>query len=476
MKTTFYFLVLILLLFPPMAKQLKIFDGKPLSGAFYPTDNISFSKELWLSGEFQNKKDSYIKDHIGFRNHLIRLYNQLLFSLFNKPNTPGVVIGEDNYLYLEEYIDNYTGKNFVGEQSIAQITTRIKYLQDYFKQRNITLITVFAPSKASFYPEYIPKRYNRFDNSNYSEFIKQYQKKEILHIDLIQYFNQIKDTCSVPLFPKNGLHWSSYGMFIGIDTIAKKISSVSGVKVSDIIINRPITFSGDIKTPDADVEEIMNLYLDIPKDAMPYPTFKYRNSTASKPKVLVISDSYYWQVYTQNVAHNLFDWGGFWYYSKTGYKQENSNEIKFSVEQAHFQNELVKQNVIVLLASQATLNYFPFDFDKKAYFEFMPQDSLSLNNYYKHEIRNNAVWYKTIVDKARANNVTEDEQLIKDADWMSKKYIQDHETIESKIEKIKAAILKDAKWKASVEEKAKVKNISFEEMLHLDAEWVLNYK
>jgi len=277
-------------------------------------------------------------------------------------------------------------------------------------------------------------------------------------------------------------------MFIGIDTISKKISSVSGVKVSDIIINRPITFSGDIKTPDADVEEIMNLYLDIPKDAMPYPTFKYRNSTVSKPKVLVISDSYYWQVYNQNVAHNLFDWGGFWYYSKTGYKQENSNEIKFSVEQAHFQNELVKQNVIVLLASQATLNYFPFDFDKKAYFEFMPQDSLSLNNYYKDEIRNNAVWYKTIVDKARANSVSEDEQLIKDADWMSKKYIQDHETIESKkyiqdhetieskIEKIKAAILKDAKWKASVEEKAKIKNISFEEMLQLDADWVLNHK
>lgn len=475
MKKIIYIIFIIILLLPVIQKQGRIFPIEILNGAFYPSNNISFSIERWFSNDYQKQKESYIKDHIGFRAHFIKTQNQLSYSLFNKADNPGGVVGKEDYLFLDSYIFNHTGENFIGDDKILGITKKLKYLQDYFAQKNITLLTTFLPSKASFYPEFIPDRFETFNKSNYSEFIKAYDQLDLNYIDLIPYFNTIKGKTDYPLFPKNGLHWTSYGMTIGMDTLIKSIEAYRGIDIQDLKWETPILSTKEARKPDFDAENLMNLVWDLEKQEMPYPKYIFdKNSEKVKPKTLIISDSYYWQVYQSYIPHNLFDWGGFWYYFKTLRVKENKTEKVYPSDSISIKDKLLSQEVIVLFASQATLHLFPFEFDDKAYHLFMPKDSISLSNYFRARILNTKSWKKTTLEKAKKGNVTFEEQLRTETNWLSKKYLKENLSKEEEIKKIVSQIKSDKKWLDLIKEKAPKHKKTVDEMVRIDAEWLYN--
>lgn len=473
MKKIIYIIFIIILLLPGIQKQSKIFPVGKLNGAFYPSDNIAFSIDHWFSNDYQKQKESYLKDHIGFRSHFIRTQNQLLYSLYNKANTPGSVIGKEDYLFLDTYIYNHTGENFIGEKKIFGITKKLKYLQDYFAQKNITLITAFLPSKASFFPEFIPDRFENFNKSNYSEFIKAYDKLDLNYIDLISYFNQVKSQTDYPLFPKNGLHWTSYGMTLAMDTLIKTIEEKREIDIQDLKWEKPILSSKEVRSPDVDAENLLNLLWDLEKQEMPYPKFIFnKNSEKIKPKTLIISDSYYWQAYQAYIPHNLFDWGGFWYYFNTLREKENEIEKIYASDSISVRDKLLSQDVIVLFASQATLHIFPYEFDSKAYHFFMPRDSISLSNYFRSLILNTKSWKDTTIEKAKKGNITFEEQLRIETNWLSKKYLKENRSKEEQINRLINQIKADETWYNSIKEKAPKHNKSVDEMLRIDAEWL----
>lgn len=458
---------------PAIQRQGYIFRIAPLNGFIQPAENISLSINRWFSTEYQTQKEVYIKENIGFRPVFVRSYNQIHYSLFRMAKNPGGVVGEDNYLFLTSYIYNYTGENYIGDEKILSVAERMKYLQDYFRSKNIIILTLLLPSKASFFPEYIPENYKVFPKSNYSEYCYLFDSLQINYIDVNKYFQEIKDKTPYPLFPKNGLHWSSYGMALGMDTLIKKIEFLKNIDLPDMTWDEPIPMEAENKDPDYDAENLMNLYLDLPRERMPYPKFNFlMDSTKTRARTLVISDSYYWQAYTEHIPHEVFDWGGFWYYCNTARRQENHKEIVTPVAELDLQEELLQQDVIVLFASQATMHLYPYGFDEKAYELFKPFDTLALINHYEKVIRNDAKWRQSVEEKAIKNQISFEEQLKNDAEWMAlntkKKTSKKADEIEKLIRKIKS----DSKWLSSVQKKAKERNISLDEMLRLDAEFI----
>src|SRR4051812_45271689 len=100
-------IILIALLFVPVAQNLFSFaKTKPLKGAFELPDKKPFTINDWFEGNFQQAYDNYYETHIGLREVLIRIKNQIEFSLFNQ-TTSWTIIGKDNYLYEEGYINAY---------------------------------------------------------------------------------------------------------------------------------------------------------------------------------------------------------------------------------------------------------------------------------------------------------------------------------------------------------------------------------
>lgn len=473
-KIIFYSFIFILLL-PSIQWRKQLIQIPPLQGVIVATTEIPFSIKNWFSAGYQENKETTIKETIGFRPVFVRSYNQLYYSLFRMAKNPEGVVGKDDYLFLSSYIYNFTGENFVGNEKIHSTSERLKYLQDFFSSKNITLLTLFLPSKASYFAEYIPDKFKLFPENNYSSYCKQFDSLNLNYIDLNKYFLQIKDRTPYPLFPKNGLHWTSYGMALGMDSLIKKIESLKKIDLPDFSWKEPVTLSQNYREPDNDAENLMNLFMNLPRESMPYPEFIFAtDSTKTKQKTLVISDSYYWQAYLEHIPHEVFDWGGFWYYFNTARQVDNNHETVVPVTNLDLQEKLLDQDVIVLFASQATLHLFPYGFDKKAYQLFQPFDTAFWVEHYRQAIISDSVWKNSVQEKAEKSQITFNEQLDKDAEWMAlnekKKTLEKEFEIEAIINRIRS----DSKWLQSVREKAAHKNISLDEMLRKDAEWLFN--
>ena len=87
------------------------------------------------------------------RNIFVRINNQIDYSLFNIPNSEGIVIGKEGYLFEKDYIRTCLGKDFLGKSVIDKKLLRTKFIQEFLKTKNIDLIIVFEPGKASFFPQ-----------------------------------------------------------------------------------------------------------------------------------------------------------------------------------------------------------------------------------------------------------------------------------------------------------------------------------
>ncbi len=161
MKRTIYYFFLLVLIFPAIDSVFQLFHYTKLNGSFLPVQNPVFTAESWLDNSFQTQKEDYVSDNLNAKPLLTRIKNQLDYSFFSIANNNEGVVGKNNFLYLESYIENYTGDNYIGDENLNKTSTTIKNLQDFFAKKNITLLTVFLPSKASFYPEYIPSHYTK---------------------------------------------------------------------------------------------------------------------------------------------------------------------------------------------------------------------------------------------------------------------------------------------------------------------------
>ena len=474
-KVLFYFFIGLLVL-PFIQWKYPIFTIGKLHGAYTPAKNIQISVANWFSGDFQSKKEKYLKDRIGFRPMLIRSYNQLLYTLFHMANNPGGVIGKQDYLYLESYIYNYTGENFVGYKKVNRVSSQLKYLQEYLADRGISLFTVIVPSKASFYPEFIPKRYIKpYPINNYKAYIHSFDSLNIDYIDLNAYLISLKNSSPYPMFPRNGLHWTYYGMAVGMDSVIKVVEKKRNLDLPEFTWEEPFQLRAKNGFRDYDAESFMNLYFELPRDSMPYPKFSFHtDSTKQKPKTVVIGDSYYWSPYRSDLPHHVFKWGGFWYYFNTAIWEENKIEKQVPIKDLNLEELILQQDVIIILASQATLHLYPYKFDEKVYRLFMPKDEKSLIKYYSDQlVFNNS---KGIAEKAKNNKISFEDQVNADAKWLTRKYLEKHPDKNTQIKRIIARIKKSSKWVASIRRKAENRNISYEEMLKIDAEYIYKKK
>ncbi|MCK4407216.1 MAG: hypothetical protein KAV44_06045 [Bacteroidales bacterium] len=414
-KNIIYSIVLILLILPFIQEQLDIFKINPLKGSFKKLEEPEFSFSTYYSGEFQNKYNDYLEQNIGFRPFFIRVNNQIAFSVYDTALASWVIIGKRNYLYEKNYITAYLGKDFIGKEKIDNKIEKVKFLQDTLQKIGVKLVLIFAPGKASFYPEYIPDKYNPSEKtiSNYDYYTKRCIEEGINHINFSEYFIQLKDTSRYLLVPKCGIHWSLYGVAIAIDSLKKYMEKSQNIKIPDIIWDT-IEVTKDLRDTDYDIADGMNLLFTIPHQKMAYPKLLFeKNPDKIKPNVITIADSYYWNIFGAGMATQLFGNNSFWYYNKMAHNTEYSEPKK--VDELNLKKEIESQDFIFLLASEINLHKFAFGFIDKAFELYSTDKEIA---YYEDLIRSSPKWIAKIAKKAKEKNISLDEMIRQDAIWM----------------------------------------------------------
>ncbi len=403
----------------------------PLKGDVVLNNNPGFSFKGWTEGSFQEKFEKYINDNIGFRPWYVRVRNQVAFSLYGRLNAAYVIWGKEDYLYEINYIRAYNGDDFVGEDTISYKTARIKLLQDSLQQSGKTLIVCFAPGKGSFYAEYFPDEYRKpkTDKTNYHLYKKHFDATGVNYIDFNRWFLQMKDTTRYILYPRYGIHWSHYGMLLATDSLISYIENLRNEDLPDLQIKN-FKLTKKLNHSDYDIADGLNVVFKLPVDEMCYPEISWEDSSGKqKPRVVVISDSFYWSMYGTGVSKNSFSEGGFWYYNKQVYPESFNGE--FTVDQMNHREAINKTDVFVIMATEATLPGFPWGFTENSLRAFELGYTENFENTvmaevrYQEElqrhisvIRNDENWMKVIKKKAEENGISVDSMLVLDAKWV----------------------------------------------------------
>ena len=423
-----WFLFLLALLFLPMMQSyFNIFPERQLDGAFVEMPKPNVTMKAIMNETVQDSITAYCTEQTGFRKTLIRLNNQFLHSVFHKDATKGFVTGKDGVLFEESYILSYIGQTFVGKEKVDEVSSRLKLVQDMLAARNVTLLTVFAPGKASFYPELIPDHYLERANptNNYKEYVNNFDSIGVNYIDFNRYFCNMKDTVSKAIYCNLGAHWTIYAASLAMDSLASYMEGKTGKKHAHLSF-AGFTISDTLINQDDDIYKSMNLMFPLKHNRIDNPILKFNDGY--KPKVLSISDSYWWTVWAYNVAipQNIFSDGGFWFYNRTIYPERNPIQ---NVDEVNYSQEIEQQEFVLLVTTEATNHLYPFDFCNRYLTSFddafaakSPDDYDATDSIYatyrqkmidsiKEEIKANPEWYENVKNQALEKNISEDESI-----------------------------------------------------------------
>ncbi len=404
--------------------KIPISQIKPLKGAYTIPSTPQFKLEEWFAGSFQQEKEKELNAIFGARPLFVRLNNQIDYTLFSKLNANGVTEGKDHFLFEIGYFESYNGKDFVGADSINKIANRIKFVSNELQKINKKLIIIFAPNKVDYYSEYVPIKYQPLKNkkTNYSELKRNLKDANLNSIDFNELFCKWKKNTKYPLFPKYGVHWSNYGAVLAEQLIINSMSRFIAKPMRTYSITN-IEIKSDILFDDCDLEEGSNLLFKLPKFPLAYPNITaIKPANMFKPNVLVVSDSYYWQMYNMNIAES-FNTHHFWFYNKQIYPESFKEELL--VESVNIKEQIDQHDLIIVMSTITNLNRIGWGFLESLeiffkgtynYNAIKKIDINKLNNVIAY-IKKDKVWIKDAQNRATEKKISLDSAIVLEAMW-----------------------------------------------------------
>lgn len=319
------------------------FKFKALAGV---TDKVEMPKldfETYSDGSFQSDYDEYLMQNFGFREPLLRFYNQYLWSLFGKENIDHIVPGKEGWIFYKHHIDDYYGQEMYRWQNNTDAAidryereiSLMKKLRGVLKDYGIEFLMFVAPDKAFIYPEYLPEQ--EFDTTTINArkyYVERFVEEGFPHIDMTEMFIKMKDTTDYLLMPSKGAHWNNTCVY-GVDTLLRLMETLKNDKLAEFKYGEAIPSYRHLKA-EADIEGYMNLIF--PKRIPEKFQTKERlfeiitDSSTVKPNVLFVGNSYLFQIYDYIPVEEIFSDMNHWYYnnvSYSGFKRlyKNINDI-----------------------------------------------------------------------------------------------------------------------------------------------------
>jgi len=412
----------VVVLFLPLIQQLyPIIKFKPLLGKFEVATKPALNYNELFQGSYQPKLEKYITDHIGYRNLFIRLFNQVRYKFMNTSNAEGVKIGTDGYLYQEEYILSYLGKDFVHPTIINRNIYKLKLLQDTLQKLDKDILVVLAPGKGSFYPNNFPLIYRQKSKttSNYDLYQDLLVKNGINTIDFRNWFYSIKDTSSYTLMTKNGIHCSKYSESLVADSLIKYISKQFNVSLPTIKVNK-IVRTNIPQSSDNDILQTMNLLCEPSDLPLFYPEIEIVKNPNQKRtiKPIVIADSYFYGLFEMGLINDIMTQGEYWFYFNR--IENRRKDKKTKPQELNLREEVDKKDLIILYATDMNLKYLGFGAIDKLYELYFGKDETLSDMQFKHldRILRDTKWIMYLNKKALIYNKPFDTILKGDLEYL----------------------------------------------------------
>lgn len=335
------FIVLMAFLFVPIVQEWSgVFPVKLLKGVFEPTQKPELTFENYRSNTYQTQIEKYVSENFGLREPVIRIYNQYLWTAFNKTYCHFIVPGKKGYLYYDLAVNEHYGNELLkhyksNEEAMKDADSELRLmnkLRHVLKDYGIEFLAFIAPDKPEVYPEYLPRRDADTSVVHLADYFSQ-RMDEIgfPYINMTDWFVSMRDTATVPLFQKTDSHWR-YSAVYGYDSLFRFINTLDGeAKFPKLHIVPPVAYESEKLEGD---EETLNLLFRIPGDRIKYKSdiTVDEDTLHRKPKVLFVGDSFIWSMSEFMPAREIMADMEVWFYNNTAFvgfenKSMNVKEI-----------------------------------------------------------------------------------------------------------------------------------------------------
>ena len=411
---------------PALQTLTRILPENRLNGTVYDKPLTKPGLDDWMHFRYQPALNHHVEQNFGFRTFFVRLYNQIEYSVFRQPHGSGVVIGKEGYLFEEWFITSYFGKDFIGEERSNTKIRQLKQVRNYFNRNGKELMVVIAPGKADFYPEYIPDRLkDTLLLNNYQVLSEGIREAGIPLLDFNPFFLKIKDTSSYSFFPQTGTHWSHYGARLAADSLSGFVQMLLKRPLPDFRLG-PLQPADSVIYPDADLENLMNLFFPLAKQPLCYPEVISQAADGfNLPSALVIGDSFFWQMFNLPLTGRIFKEVSYWYYNSTVYPESYTDSLKTS--ELKFPEVFSGKDLVILMANPSNLQNIGWGFLERAiselYEPIWQKEYDKMVQEYIQAIHNTPEWEKQIGEDARGRGIPKDSLINLNARYMVEQYL-----------------------------------------------------
>lgn len=330
-----FFLMIIILVLP-----INLFIIKQILNQFSSTPKIQnpplVSVEKVLNGSLQKEYETWFNNHNPLKSVFTNLNNQFYYSLFSKSLMfdSNIVIGKKGYLYEQIYINQYVNLSKIPytQRQFDLWAADLKELADFFEKRGQKFIYLITPSKASFYPEYLPNSYAKIIKDTRPDYflkLDALKKVHVTYFDASQFMLAQKDkSYGYLLFPRGGTHWTMLGASLVAQRILDLISQQTQTQLP------PLSYSYTVTTRplgvDKDLLHLCKLLFPPKRYTVPFVSFKV-NENPVPLKLAVIGGSFthfFKQLFTES---NYFSQLDHYYYLILNHYQISQNGKKIDI-------------------------------------------------------------------------------------------------------------------------------------------------
>ena len=409
------FTLLMVFLFVPIIQEWgNVFPVKPLKGVFEPTPKPDLTFDNYKSNTYQANIEKYLSEHFGLREPVIRIYNQYLWSAYNKTYCHFIVPGKKGYLYYALAVNEHYGTELPkhypsNEKAMADVDKELRMmnkLRYVLKDYGIEFLAFIAPDKPEVYPEYLPRRDADTTTIHLADYFShRMEETGFPYINMTDWFVSMRDTVSFPLFPKTDSHWR-YSAIYGYDSLFRFINTLNGeAKFPALHIGPPTAYESDKLEGD---EETLNLLFRIRGDKTKYQSdiTVEDDTTHRKPRVLFVGDSFIWSMEGFLPTRQIMtDWE-VWFYNNTAVTA--STKMSESVKDIDRLSRILNVDYVVFYSAGHQWWEATYGFAKDALLQLCVSDSLfevsitdyanrmrhqeGYNDFTEEELRDNMTW------------------------------------------------------------------------------------
>lgn len=345
-----------------------VFTLKPLNGVTVEAEKPKLTLKSYADGSFQAGVDWYLKDHFGFREWLIRFYNQYLWSCFHETNNATVMRGKGNWLFGEKRVRehyeslmyNYTSDTTEMKRILETEALRMWKVQELLKEYDIHIFVEINPSKHVIFPEYLPENrtYTRPVGVRAYDYLKKrFDALGVNYIDFVPVFKSMKDTVDYPLFTETGAHWSNIAAWYSFDSIVRYMEHLGNQNLVNLDIYGK--HHDETQPPDNDLELVLNLIYPLKTPQNMYAAVGVdKDSTAAKPNLLTVGDSFFWNILGKVPLWDIFQSNPYWFYNSS----IHADTAHKSTSEVDMEQELMRNDYIMLMYNTVTLYQFSNSF------------------------------------------------------------------------------------------------------------------